>query len=513
MSNSEYTAVASKYKEWSELELQFKKNACTYANELIGQCKEQELTDEIRLPDNLSDIGRVLGAWGQVLLRGKEWRPDRVAVSGGVMAWVLYMPENDTQPQMVEAWLPFHEQWPIPDTQHDGSIIACGNLSFCDARSVSARKLILRVGLCLDVHVYAQANDSLYEADALPEHVQMQLISRTVMLPAEAGEKSFSLEEQVPYPANSPKLQKLLRYNLIPQIMERRVSGSRVIFRGVAIVHVVGLDGDGQLHSFDTELPFSQYAQLDGQYEEGAEACVWLAVTNLELEHGQEQMLSLKAGLSGQYVIKQQTVLEMVEDAYSPCYELELHRQSLELPAVTKAENMLITARRPSLCDGVRVSDAEFAPGLPELRTTDEGTELLLTGRFTILYYDRQQQLQSMTVKWEQEQEAPCEKGMQLRCFAVPGGKAEASLTEVGGQLLLDFSCICTEPMEMVASITVGEEKTAEENRPAIVVCRAGDEGLWKLAKKAGSTVAAIRAMNELSDEPEPNQMLLIPII
>ena len=36
----------------------------------------------------MPDIGHVLSAWGQTILRGKEWRADTVSFSGG--AAVLY---------------------------------------------------------------------------------------------------------------------------------------------------------------------------------------------------------------------------------------------------------------------------------------------------------------------------------------------------------------------------------------------------------------------------------------
>ena len=39
-----------------------------------------------------------------------------------------------------------------------------------------------------------------------------------------------------------------------------------------------------------------------------------------------------------------------------------------------------------------------------------------------------------------------------------------------------------------------------------------GSPPLWELAKATGSTVAAIRCVNKLQDEPGPNQILLIPV-
>ena len=495
------------------MELQFKKNTCCYVNEVVSQCREQELTDEIRLPENMDDIGQVLGAWGQVLIRGKEWRPDRVAVSGGVMVWVAYIPENDTQPQVAEAWLPFNQQWPIGDTQHDGSIMVSGYLTFCDARSVSARKLMLRAGLCLDVHVFVPDTASVYTMDQLPEQVQVQLVEYPVMLPAEAGEKSFNLEEQLPMPPNCPKLKKLLRYNLLPQIMEVRVSGGRVIFRGVGTVHGMGVDDDGQLHSFDVEVPFSQYAQLDREYEEGADATVQLAVTNLELEQAEGQMLSMKCGLSGQYVIREMKQLQVAQDAYCPGFEPEIIKEELALPTVLKENSALTQVRRPCPCDGVRIADVEFMPGVPELRNTQEGTELLLSGRFLILYYDREGMLQNMTAKWEKEELMEHAPDVRFRASVTPCGKCTATLAEAQGQLQLFTGYQSAQGLQMISQIELGDPVVAGEDRPAVVVKKAGAASLWDIAKASGSTVEAIRAANGLQQEPDPEQILLIPII
>ena len=60
------------------------------------------------MPDDMPDIGSVLNAWGQVLLRSKQWRDGTMTVSGGVMVWILYMPDSDVvTPQTAQAWIPF----------------------------------------------------------------------------------------------------------------------------------------------------------------------------------------------------------------------------------------------------------------------------------------------------------------------------------------------------------------------------------------------------------------------
>ena len=55
-------------------------------------------------------------------------------------------------------------------------------------------------------------------------------------------------------------------------------------------------------------------------------------------------------------------------------------------------------------------------------------------------------------------------------------------------------------------------EQQDGSQRPSLILRRAGEEGLWELAKKTGSTVAAIRSANKLQEEPKPGQLLLIPV-
>ena len=65
----------------------------------------------------------------------------------------------------------------------------------------------------------------------------------------------------------------------------------------------------------------------------------------------------------------------------------------------------------------------------------------------------------------------------------------------------------------MVAELEWGPEDQPNQQRPSLIVRRAGGESLWDIAKKSGSTVAAIRSANKLQEEPKPGQMLLIPVL
>ena len=79
------------------MELQFQKTGIPCLKEVLREPKNQEQTQELRLPEAYPDVGRVLGAFGVPVLRGKEWRRKEIGVSAGITVWVLYVPEDGSE--------------------------------------------------------------------------------------------------------------------------------------------------------------------------------------------------------------------------------------------------------------------------------------------------------------------------------------------------------------------------------------------------------------------------------
>ena len=58
----------------------------------------------------------------------------------------------------------------------------------------------------------------------------------------------------------------------------------------------------------------------------------------------------------------------------------------------------------------------------------------------------------------------------------------------------------------------MGDFKEPDPGRPSLVLRRVGQNTLWEIAKQTGSTMEAIVKANALEGDPDPSQMLLIPI-
>lgn len=498
------------------MELQFRKTICSCLKQAVHEVNHLEQTQEVRLPDSMPDISRILGAWGQVIMRGKEWRSDRFLSNGGIMAWVLYAPEDGTEPRCVDTWIPLQMEWELPEMDREGTIRVQWLPRFVDARSVSPRKIMLRLGVSALGQAHVPMDAEIFVPDEVPEMVELLRRTYPVTLDKETGEKAFVMDEDLMLPPTSPGAEKLLYYTVQPEVSDCKVMADKLAFRGNANLHVLYRSEEGQLHSCDMDLPFSQLAELDGSYGKDVSTDVTMGVTGLELELDPEGHLRFKCGLVAQYLIRDKVPVELVEDAYCTDRSYELNSRQLELPAVLDVRSDSINASQNLPGSGNRIVDTAFLPDFPRIRRKDNTTEMELPGLFQVLYYDDDGALQSGSGRWEGQWSMNADAASRVNAAVVPSGRPQATLTGNGidlrGDVQLQTGTLSGGMLPMVAGLDLGEKKEMPSNRPSVILRRCEREPLWNLAKEYGSTVAAIKEANRLQEEPDAMRFLLIPV-
>ncbi len=490
------------------MEIKFEQTPVHYLRALKSQVQSREETQEIRLSDGMPDIGRILGCWGQCVVRSKEWRSGGMSLSGGVTVWVLYAPEDGSQPQTVEGWVPFQQKWEFDDEGRDGYIWVRPVLKGLDARSVSPRKIMVRANVSTLGHALQGAQESVYEPRDVPQDVQMLCRTYPMDLPVECGEKPVTLEEELTAPAGLQGTP--VHWSLTPRITEWKIIGSRLVFKGVADLHLLYIK-EGKLQSWDTELSFSQFADLDRDHSAAADAVLCPVMTDLELTVP-DGKLFVKAGMVVQFLIYDRVQVELTEDAYSPRRTLELQQQSLVLPA--RLDHWTVPAE-PELsiaCEPGTVADVWLLTDIP---LCQDG-EAVLSGTCQVLYYDPEGNLHGVSGRFEQKISAVQDSEGAVGCIVSLLEKPRIGMDGQGITVLqpmeLNFDLISNRGMDTVTGVRLGEIQTPDPNRPSLILCRCKSGDLWELAKAHGSTVDAIRCANGLEGEPEPARMLLIPI-
>lgn len=495
------------------MEVKFQKTAISCLQTHMQRTQTQEQTQQVRLPETLPDVGRVLAGWGQVLLRGKEWHSDSVSVSGGVKTWVLYEPEDGTAVRCVESWLPFQMKWDMPEADRDGTLILCPGRPKVDARMLSDRKLMVRAGICMEARAMILSDCELYTPEDVPQDVQLLQNTYSMLLPTEAGENAFQIEQNIAIPSGEQPIRTLLRYTLSPTLTESKIVADKLVYRGYGEVHLLYIGTDERLHSWSTQVPFSQYTQLEEQYDSGGEVQVCFAVTELEAELGEDGSVMLKAGITAQYVLYDRKWITVVEDMYSPNRSVKPQLSQLQLPSVLDVQTH--TVRAEGMPDPVpaQLLDAVFYGDPPYLQAENDQVRAELSGEFLMLGVDDEGAYCVANCRWDDTWIIPAsqdaEVSVRVENIGIPQNTGSGMKTEVSLQAVTE----ARKPIYTVTGAELGELTEPDPERPSLILCRAREESLWELAKRCGSTVEAIQKLNALQQEPDPNQLLLIPVI
>ena len=498
------------------MELQFHKDQISCLANAFHDCKNLELTQEIRLTDGMPDIGRILGVWGQPVIRSKEWRTDSVGMSGGVMAWVLYVPEDGTEFRSMETWIPMQMSMDIPDHIPEGVLRILPMIRFADGRSISARKIMLRIGINVLCQALYPMEKFLYQPDKIPEDIQILRNTYPVRLWKEAGERGFTLDEDISVPENMPKPEKILAYTMQPEIHENKLIGSRLLFKGNGNLRVLYRCSAGKLHIHDFELPFSQYADLQTEYGRDAGVDMYIALTNLEVDSRQDRQLYLKCSLIEQYRIDDLQTLEILEDAYSTHRCVELDMAELELPVVLDKKTEILTAEQmiPGVSDPL--TSLSFYPDQPRIRSSENGITTEQSALFQGILSGEDHVLQRINARWEGSLNIPVDRNvkvdMTVQAKGFPKSISGLEGTTVTGQVQAQMTFSTDQKFSVVSGMELGDVEEQNPDRPSLILYRPCGERLWDIAKRNGSTVQIIRDANGIDNEAEPGRMLLIPV-
>lgn len=498
------------------MEFRFEKRMLPFLKCVLSEVQNMEQTQELRIGNDMPEIGRVICGWGQTVLRSREWKDTGISISAGMMVWVLYEAEDGSGVQCVETWIPFSLHWEFPERYPEGVFTVNCLTRFVDVRSVSAGKLLIRAGISARVQAFVQESAELSVPESDPEPVQLLRSEYPVRLLREAGEKHFSMEETLTIPPSAPIPEKILSFRMEPKVSDSRVLAEKLVFRGNENLHVLYLSEEGRVCSWDFELPFSQFAELPQSLSQDAQASFVPAITNVELSVDDQGAFRLRSGLAAQYLITDLHTVSIAEDAACPGRELKIHTQLLSLPEILDTRIEMITAETSMAARADIVADAQMMPEFPGMSRQGEEMVLRPCGQIQVLYYDTENHLQCVSGSWEGSQTLKLHEDAKLyaqpdsswNVQAIPG----PDRLEVRCQLPVQLTSEGGQGIPMITQLELGEQTRPDPDRPSLILCRMGKERLWDLAKRSGSTVGDIREINSLQTEPEAGTLLLIPV-
>ena len=502
------------------MELNFTDQTVAFLKCTIHETLMQEQTQEVIVPDSFPDAGQILITNAFALLRTQECRSGNLQLTGAVRASCLYTPEDDSAPRVLDSYLPFTMRLDHPAAAETTRYLLDLRVRSADARLINSRKLLLRIGLGCQIDGYEEAEETFFRIQDPPEALQLRTETFPLQLPAETAQKPFSMTEEPELGAAKPAVSQIVYFTAQPVLMDRRLNGTKAVFKGNLLLKVLYLAEDGSLNVFSDSLPFSQYMELQEDYMQQTGLQIRLVMTgcDLEVEAGSEgRKLMLTADILSQCVVTRAQPVTVYSDAYTT--EGTLKPEWKEYRLRFSLDNQeLSQSVRDSVSASVRgVADAVFYLDFPQTGRNANGLVLTAPVNCNLLYMDENGQLRGLTEKTEAKTEIALNPDAQAEVADRSSGEGYASPGSGGADLRYDMvfeiETFAKESLRSLSGGSLEESGEAAQNSACVILRRARSaQSVWEIAKEYASTVEAIMKANQLeSEEVEAGDLLLIP--
>ena len=334
-----------------------------------------------------------------------------------------------------------------------------------------------------------------------------------------AQEKSFNYSDALTLPAGRPAVKRLLGTRVSCTCSEARVIGTKLVFKGEAVLKVLCRGEDGKVFPAEFRLPYSQIMDA-GEDSEDAICDLELLFTDVKCGLTEEDHRAFQAelALQAQAVLRKQVEVPVLADLYSTVYDLETEESPMTAQQLLGRSEEQEMPRGMRETQGLPVEILDVQARLGRTSQRQEGQDRVLTQevQLMVLYLGEEgpvclHEKVMAEHRMPGQGEIPCTfSGELLRApTAAPAGEG------VEGSLPLSFRWMALESQNvpLVSRVTLGEKREEEGQRPSVIL-RAVRQGetLWDVAKACLSTDQEILEASGLtSGELYPRQMLLIP--
>ncbi len=495
-----------------ELGLKMEEISCcaTVGNVVVSH--EESL--ETSIPEYCPDIARIVDTAGQLRVREKVLSEGRLSISGDVRVTVLYTSEESPGLRSLVLTVPFACRTEEPRLQGCRSVCVCGRLPLLEAKSLTSRKLYIRVMPEFMVEGIACTRQKLcsgVEEEDPSLHLRQETVETSLLTAVLEREFNFS-QECVP---EGGVPEDLLLDRCCLQMTDCQRIGRKLIVKGEVALSLLYRTEEQALRIYETVLPFSQILDSVELPEEAVyRAEAWMADSHIRLTRMEGAIgfgISQRIGVLVK-VYEKRTILYL-RDLYSTRYEADVHRQTLTLTAAYPAESTKQEAveqlefgrETPFAC----LTGAEC--GAVTAEPEGDHTALRTNLRLKFLYLDES----GAPISAERMEEVTAQVSDVPRIVRATCGNGMIQMSGNSGQvrLPLSFAAERETPRELQSIDAVELTEPEERQRPSLVLRRLGEEEtLWDVAKAYRTDPALILQANDLAEgEPLPEGMVLIP--
>lgn len=470
-----------------------------------------EETIETIITDSCPDVTESLFAGGMAFIRGKEQLEGRLTVSVGVSASALALPEGREEPEILEAYIPMSAVFESGEITTGRRCCAEVELRRVDSHLVNPRKVMLRATVAVTVCIYEEVQEE-HPSSLVSGNAELLERKQPLRILTALGDKTYTVEDTVPLNMEG-STGKLVDTQVEITHTDTRLSGTRVVFRGVAQVKILCLTESGDFSKGEGNVTFSQYIDL-GETGDEDQVSLRTQLAGVDVDITGEGNLNVTMQFHSCARVWGDREITYFADGY--CIGGELTPETMERQYTSMLDRQYFSPVGSCEITGVsgQVKAVRLLPQDHTMERNGERVEFILPIQVQVLLEGLDGGLSARNGRGElrcmTQAAKDCEfllraEGLEGRALPSSGGME----VQITGTL-----CLCTFASAKLCEITGGEveEESERQEVPGLVIRRVAEgDNLWSLAKRYKTTAAAIRSANSLGEDGNISGLLLIP--
>ena len=502
------------------MELELKQTSMPYLKCIVQEIKNQEETGETIVPDSYPDIGSVVHAYADAIIRGKDCRNGSITVSGGCKGGIIYDPEDHSAPKTLEFYFPFTMKTEHPGLSEQSKSICEIKVRSVDGRMINSRKAMLRVDLGCSIRAFEETQENFFSLSDKPDTLQTLEQTYTLCLPVAVSEKSFVVSDTLDIPMSKAPLSSICKFICQAQISEKKLVGNKGVFKGTVSCKLLYSSDDLNFYVHEQQIPFSQYCEFDHDHSD-EQLDVIPVITGYHIEpegHEEIRQALVTVHILVQGCVHANRMITITEDAYST--------QELFTPQWTEHHITSVLDRRSDHMSTHHqlkgslneIIDCDMYLGHPMIHRTKDEIHIDAPVAVQIFGLNEEGQPSCITGKVEASQTLALSENAHCIANVVALGPCYPSLKQDGVDVRCELVCDSEFYAEQaLKSLSAGETEPVPEREvdSASVILKKVRKGtkLWDIAKAHNSREDVIISANRLTDHSlQEDRVLLIPV-
>lgn len=503
------------------MDLSFQNTQFSYLKRILQKVQEQEELSETVVPDSYPDILSVIDAYAEPMIRGKECREGSVVISGGIQGGIMYLPDDHSYARSLDFYIPFTIKVEHSALTEHSQVQCSVKVRAVDGCTVNSRKAMLRVSMECSVSAFEETTETLSMLQDPPNCLQTRQAVYDMLFPLETGEKPFAIQDTLEVPLDLAPIVHICKISSRVMVREQKLVGNKAVFKGTVECSMLYLGEDDQYHVYQKSLPFSQYCELQHEYDrESLELLPVLTGCNWEAEDREEaRQVNLTIHILMQCTISGSKKLEVIEDAYCIGGTLTPQWTSYNFDICLDQQTFHQVLRTNQEQSFEELLDTTVYVGFPRWEMQNGLAHISTPVQIHLLGYGENKVLTGVCSKAEDIKEISSADCCKLISNVSVAGNPESHITGTGTEttceLGLTVSCCTEQCLNNLTGGTVELCCNKEGEKPSLIL-RTVKEGtsLWQIAKQYGTQESAIQNANHLeTDMLDTAQILLIPMV